>query len=82
MIFIVAHLLSFQEVSEVFKEMIVEYAMTKVCTKGADAIGGLMKALEISGNVQLISALRTWESENFATGITVAGAQRLPYLIE
>ena len=56
------------------KEMMVQLAITIACSKGAAAIGGLTKALEGSGNIQLISSLRFWAKEDF--GIETDGELR------
>ena len=52
----------------------IKRAIKNACSKGARGIDGLFKALEGSGNSQVISALRTWAKENF--GIETDGEMR------
>ena len=49
--------------------MMVRLAMMIACAKGAEGIGGLMEALEESGNSRLISDFRAWLKQDFGTEI-------------
>ena len=45
--------------------MMVQFALKLASSKGADGVRGLLKALDESGNILLVAALRTWVKEDF-----------------